>query len=316
MENGVWFIACNRTGIEEKFNCTESISHLFSPVGDMLLGEKSEDSRVMLADIPLNKKGKFSFTERREKLLNSRKPHTYHRLYANLLFFRSITDTLELPEPMPLDTHFFAPGKGINPMDFLEERLETLYIETLVVLPLYPYTEKDMERLTIISKIRKVYLITGMMDNDKRTVIIFEPKKETRFITLSKDNFNEPVFVGPSVIYLTTMEEMIHPEPILCAAKKGADIALAVEENMGPHDRFIVSIRPIDQVAVAFCAQDGAALGLVPEGHVTGRGAYAPEGSDFTYNLDTRILRDKHFLDRIDFKVLCAGGGREEDYIN
>jgi predicted amidohydrolase len=314
LENGVWFIACNRTGSEEKFNCVESISHVFSPLGQTIMGNKNPESAVMTADIPLNGDGKFAYGERRKKIISERKPQVYHRIYANLLFFRSITDTLELPKPASLDVHFFASGPRMNPVDFLEERLETLYIDTMVVLPLYPYSDQDVERLEKISKYQKVFIVTGKEDEAGKRIHIVMDQKETRFIPLLEDRFNNPIFVGPSVIYLTTMSEMLHPEPILCAAKKGADLALAIEKRMGPDDRFIVTLRPIDQIAAAFCAEDGAALGLIPEGHVTGRGAFAPAGSDFSYCLDTRILRDKHFQDRIDFETICAGGGRDRDY--
>jgi hypothetical protein len=269
----------------------------------------------MTADIPLDVNGKFAFEEKRKRILSERKPHLYHRIYANLLFFRSITDTLELPKPNSLDVHFFAPGLRVNPVDFLEKRLETLYIDALVVLPLYPYSDGDVERLEKISKYQKVFIITGRQDNGSRVHIVMD-QKETKYLPLLDDKFNDPIFLGPAVIYLTTMTEMLHPEPILCAAKKGADLALAIEKFMGPDDRFIVTYRPLDQIAAAFCAQDGAALGLVPEGHVTGRGAFAPSGYDFSYYLDTRILRDKHFQDRIDFKTICAGGGKDEEYFS
>ena len=192
------------------------------------MGEKNPQSAVFTADIPLDSEGKLAYGERRRKILSERKPHVYHRIYANLLFFRSITDTLELPKPQSLDVHFFAPGTEHNPVDFFEDRLDTLYIDTMAVLPLYPYSDYDIQRLEMISKIRKVFVVAGREDNGKRVHIVID-QKEVKFIPLEEDKFNNPVFVGPAVVYLTTMKEMLHPEPILCAAKKGSDLALAIE---------------------------------------------------------------------------------------
>ncbi|MDR2461257.1 MAG: carbon-nitrogen hydrolase family protein [Deltaproteobacteria bacterium] len=315
LENGLWYLACNRTGAEEKFKCQESISHLINPMGEELVAHKSEDSSLMLAEIPLDDKGQFAFGNLREEILARRKPWTYHRIYANLLFFRNITDTLELPKATAIDAQFLVPGKWVPPVEFLEDRLDTFFVENLVVLPLYPYSQDDLMRLEKISKERKLYLICASEEDGVRTHYLMDRGQELKKVPLSQDCFNDPAILGPLVIYFTKASELIHPEPVLCAAKKGADLALALEESFGPNDRFIATLRPIEQLAVGICAHDGAALGLIPEGHVTGRGAYAKGGSSFTYTLDTRILRDKHFLDRVDFEEILKGGGREEDYL-
>ncbi|MDR2349548.1 MAG: carbon-nitrogen hydrolase family protein [Deltaproteobacteria bacterium] len=312
LENGVWFAACNRTGKEEMFDCEDSVSHVFSPEGESLLAHEGPDSACPTVDIPLDEKGRFAGNEIREGILSRRRPWVYHRIYANLIFFRSITDTLGLPSPRGVDVRFFAPGPGENPVRFLEERLDTLYVDTLVALPHYPHSEEDLDALKGISLERKVIIMTARMENDLKTYLVIDGKDIARH-PRPEDGFVDPVFAGPLVTRFCDAEELRHPEPMICAAKKGADLVLAIEENITPSDRLAVAIRPIDQVAAAFCAQNGAALGLVPEGHVTGRGAAAGPRADFSYNLDTRILRDKHFQDRVDFKLLCAGGGREED---
>jgi predicted amidohydrolase len=303
LENGMWLMAANRTGADKNFNCLKSKSYVIAPNGEVICGEENPNSQVMFADIPLNALGKFEDTKRKLQILADRKPWLYYRLYANLMFFKDLTGSLSLPKPNPFDLWFVAQGKNLSPLDYIETRLPSIMVGTGMVLPLRDYSDVELSRLETISKENGVIILAAREVRSTRELLVFE-NQERKTVPFLDTELPPLVHVGPAAILPVKAKDLFHPELALSAAKLGADLLLANEDTLGEYDRFTVSMRPIDQLAVAVCANDGAAIGLIPEGHVPGRGAYTQEGSHFTYTLDTRDTRQKHFQDRIDYPVL------------
>jgi hypothetical protein len=111
---------------------------------------------------------------------------------------------------------------------------------------------------------------------------------------------------GPARILLASLGDLIHPELALAAAKWGCDFAVASESHMDEERAARVALRPIEQLAVAACVKNGAAIGLIPQGHQPGRGAVSFTERPCSHELDTGETRRKKFQDRIDYEALFS----------
>ncbi|MDR2198621.1 MAG: carbon-nitrogen hydrolase family protein [Deltaproteobacteria bacterium] len=304
MENKTYLLAVNRGGVEKGLDCSGARSHVFGPEGESLLDAGNPRTEIFYADIPLDENGKFGNIPAQKEFFASRRPREHYRLYSNLLFFKNLSSFLELPPPGPQDTHFIAPGAGVNPADFLEGRLALYLPGQLLLLPEFPYRSGDKDRLFNLAAEKKLKILTlkGGGGLKGGGYWIFDEK----FAEIPQDSDAPipPRHLGSLVVGLTDVPSMLHPERAVAAAKNGCDLYLALGAKMNPEDRFIAAMRTIDQLAAAVVTQTGAAVSLIPEGHSPPRGAVAGEGSGVCYNLDSRELRDKHFQDRLDFEVL------------
>ncbi|MDR2459601.1 MAG: carbon-nitrogen hydrolase family protein [Deltaproteobacteria bacterium] len=303
LENGIFLIAVNRTGSDgQHFNCSTAESFVIDPLGNVLYRLQSEESKILYAHLPLDE-GKLGQGARKRKIFESRKPEMYHRLYANLSFHRDLTSSFNMEPAAAIDLQLMAPGRE-TPTDFVLAQQSCLYNGNIVVLPLWPYKDYDIDTLREVAKAAGVRFFTAkeeeglrthiMVDKDGATFIPMEANKPPKSLDILK-----PLYIMP-----VRGRDLIHPELALCGAKMGLDALIAIEESIGATERFLVSMRPIEQLAVAYCAQNGAAVGLVPDGHSPGRGANCPEGTVLSYTIDTRDLRVKRFQDRVDFPVI------------
>ena len=66
----------------------------------------------------------------------------------------------------------------------------------------------------------------------------------------------------------------------------------------------MLTLRPIEQVAVAAASPNLALISLIPQGHGAGRGTTALTGQVATYPVDTKLTRQKTFQDRVDFETV------------
>jgi predicted amidohydrolase len=303
-ENGLWLMVANRTGSDgDQFHCEKSVSYVMDPDGLVFSSVTDPNSAVLLAEIPLSE-GKIAKQERRKAILLSRKPRLYHRVHANLAFFKNLTQSFKLSAPGHIDLHFLSPGDKVNPADFALEKASSFFYENLVLLPLWDYDPSDLQKLERIARDIGLSFLSARENKDGERTTLLINKEGLKEFPMTPDRPEALITLGPLVIHPLRAEDLIHPELGLSAAKRGADLLLAFEKEMTPGDRFSVSMRPVDQLAAAVCAQNGSAIGLIPDGHVPGRGAFAPAPACLGYSLDTRELRDKHFQDRIDFEAL------------
>ncbi|MDR3155168.1 MAG: carbon-nitrogen hydrolase family protein [Deltaproteobacteria bacterium] len=310
LENGVWLAAANRTGNEPEFDCRECRSYVFTPEGKELSSHKSERSSFLDAEIPLSPDGGMDLSSRREEILASRRPWLWHRLYANLAFFRDITGGLGLPAPGPTEIALAPPGKGAHPADALASRAGNLKSGMLVALPLFDWEEAAISRLEALAKEKDVTIITAEEDEDKdRTHIVIRPDG-TDLVPLSDDRPSPPLHAGTLAVEPVRMRDLLHPEAAVSAAKRGADLLLAAERELSPDDVFTVGMRTIDQAACLACASDGAALGLIPDGHAPGKLFNVEGGGWLTVTLDSSDTRVKRFQDRVDYQEILKEGGK------
>ncbi|MDR1870649.1 MAG: carbon-nitrogen hydrolase family protein [Deltaproteobacteria bacterium] len=295
-ENGLWFVACNRTGLEEKLDCLNAASGAFDPYGRELFRGRSPVSQVFYVNLPLDSKGKLDST-RRQEILAARKPAQSYRLYGNWTGLANLTSFLRLNEPGPLDLKALIPPPGVSPAAFASQA--DLSSDSLYLLPTYSYSKADAAELGRLFRER-----AAIAKNEGREWLFFGK------ITGQRVNQTDGLFLidyGPARIWLATDEEIHQPEPTIAAAKFGADLALGHVPSLTPDARLLAAIRPVDQLAAAIVAPDGAAFGLLWQGHDAGRGAFVNPGEVSGLTLDTRETRDKRFQDRLDFAALFRG---------
>ncbi|MDR1577561.1 MAG: carbon-nitrogen hydrolase family protein [Deltaproteobacteria bacterium] len=292
LENGLWFVACNRTGREPNLDCLSATSCAFDPFGQELLREKSPESAVFYVDLPLNERGLLD-NERKKQILASRTPQLHHRLYGNFNPIKDLTGFLKLPKPGLLSLQALIPPPGQNPALFWEQWSQPIP-EGWLLLPNWPYSPEDINKINQLAAGRAVlaqtngeWLFLGDLKGERAT------GPEGQYL----------IDHGPARVWLAEPSQIAQPEAAIAAAKSGADLAISYWESLTPQARLLASLRPIDQLATAIVAPDGAAMGLLWAGHQAGRGASVASGQVGGLEFDTRETREKRFQDRLDFAV-------------
>ncbi|MDR1084614.1 MAG: carbon-nitrogen hydrolase family protein [Deltaproteobacteria bacterium] len=301
LENGLWFVGCNRTGIEKKFDCTEAVSCAYDPKGREIFSGQSPVSTVFYLEIPLTAEGRLD-SSRRKEIMARRTPQKYHRLYGNFSGLKDLTGFLKLPAPGPMEIRALVPEAGRNPVDFVENAIGDLPEESLLVLPQAPLDSASLERLKnmlgrrfLVSRLgprRSDFLVLG---GDGPGISL--PSEGLCLADIHKGRF-----------WLADEDEIVQPEAAVAAAKSGADAAVAFVSSLTPEMKLLAAMRPIDQLAAILTAPDGAAMGLMYLGHQTGRGAAVSPGQAGGLTLDTAETREKRFQDRLDFEALFKPG--------
>jgi hypothetical protein len=309
MENGLYLAACNRTGIDRIMDCRDAFSCLCDPRGCILVEEKCEASRMVLADIALNRDGRLDGAIRRQKL-SERCPEEYHDSYLNLRPIRDLTGFLSLPQPGVLPICSVVPGHSEHPVDALVKYLEDgEQTEGLYLLPPFPLAEAAYDRIGRCIQSPKVGVLTHCTNADTETVVGLqvtgEPFKYWRFSpTMAKTNELPRFDFGPARVHLASFSTLAHPEPAVAAAKQGCDLLLAYHHQLTAEDRMLAGARTLEGLAVAISTPTGAGIFSPPEGHQRWQEALAGEGECCRLALDTQRIRSKSFQDNIDFEVL------------
>ncbi|ETR72624.1 MAG: Nitrilase/cyanide hydratase and apolipoprotein N-acyltransferase [Candidatus Magnetoglobus multicellularis str. Araruama] len=82
MENGIYMVACNRSGKDRLMSCDNAWSCAYTPGGDEILSQRSMDSTILSFQIPLLN-GKLTNTYRKN-VLKTRKSELYHSIYLDM----------------------------------------------------------------------------------------------------------------------------------------------------------------------------------------------------------------------------------------
>jgi predicted amidohydrolase len=295
LENGLWLLACNRGGQEINLDCREAHSCAYDPYGRELFAGQSPESAVFLVDLPLNAEGKLD-SQRRREILAQRRIDRYYRLYGNFNGLKDLTGFLKLPEPGELGATALVPARGQSPADFSAKAPWPLP-EGLLLWPKWPYSPEELELLSRLAEGR-----AGLAKNAAGEWVFLGGLAGAKAVP-ETDGL---CFVdyGSARLWLAEEAEIVHPEAAVAAAKWGADLAVALVDSLTPERRLLAALRPIDQLATALAAPDGAAMGLPWQGHDPGRGVLVGPGEMGGLTIDTREIRDKRFQDRLDFAAL------------
>ncbi|MDR2450422.1 MAG: carbon-nitrogen hydrolase family protein [Candidatus Accumulibacter sp.] len=306
-ENGVYLLAANRTGQDREMDCRLARSCVAAPSGAALLDRASDITTLMWARLPLEEHGCLAGLRRRE-ILASRRREAYYRAVGNFSVIENLTSFLKLPPPGQLNIHCFVPGVDENPVNCLAGHREGFGPVSLAVLPRRSYSASEREGIEKFARSGKIAVTAG--DEATQRVYFWTQDGEKSwprpFSGTAPDAGFPRVDFGPARILLASLDELIHPELALAAAKWGCDLAVASEFHMGEGRAALVALRPIEQLAVIACAGNGAAVGLIPQGHQAGRGVRSFRDGVCSYVLDTGETRRKKFQDRIDYEALFS----------
>lgn len=313
LENGCYVAAVNRTGLDKNMDCRSGGTCLVTPSGEMPINHSSDGTSLLWASLPLDGQGRLAGIQR-DEILSSRRPAAYYRALGNFSSISDLTGFLKLPPPGLLDIHCLTPQQGRDPLECFESHLNKFNPGSLVLLPRHQYGDQGLERLQGLAKASEVSVLAARRSEG---LFCFWKGAEERHWQMPDDSGFYDGFprvdFGPARIMIAPLNDLLHPELALSAAKWGCDLAICSEHCLSEEMADLAALRPIDQIAVAVCAKNGAAIGLVPLGHQPGRGARASAGDRCSYVLDTNETRRKRFQDRIDFDALFAAQspGRE-----
>ncbi len=306
-ENGCYLAVANRTGQDQDMDCRSGHSCVASPAGDMIVKSQSETSAIFYAQLPLDENGRLAGT-RRAEIMASRRPELYYRAAGNFSAINDLTRYLKLPQPGLLDIHCLTCLRGQDPLERFEDHYDKFRPGSLVILPRHNYSDEALNRLELLAGQIQTAVITARKEGETVQYFCHGAFKGRWQLPVSgAEPTDFPFFdFGPARIMLADLKDLIHPELALAAAKWGCDLAACSEHSLTAEKKALVELRPIDQIAVAACGKNAAAIGLIPQGHQAGRGSSAGAGDRCDYVLDTHETRRKRFQERVDFDTLFS----------
>ena len=304
LENGCFLVAINRTGLDKNMDCRSACSCLATPTGKMWLDQKNDETALILTKLPLDDQGRLAGL-RRGEMMSSRQPASYYRALGNFSGINDLTGFLKLPQPGHLDMHCLVPEFGQDPLDCFEKHLRLIKPGSLVLLPLHQYSDRALELLQRLAISAGVAVMAARLSGGLTCFWKGAGERQWQLPDACGESFPRMDW-GPARIMIAPLNDLWHPELALSASKWGCDLVVCSERSLNEDQADLVALRPIEQVALAVCAKDGAAIGLMPQGHQPTRGARATVGDRCSYVLDTHETRRKRFQDRIDFEVLFS----------
>ena len=315
MENGFFLAACNRTGQDLIMDCRKSASYLFDPAGDLLFEGRNEDSRLFMAEIPLNKDGKIAGIKR-QTILAKRNPLFYRSIYLDRRLVSDLTDYYKLPQPGTLKLELVVPENG----KFDLASIETNMIEYRNQCPIFyllpemragDFNLNKVERLA--EKYQAGFAVAVKRDKSMIDYLLITHAETLKYtIGDSGQDIEAPFPVikfGTAKIAILPFDYFKHPELALALAKTGCDLVLLPMQQLDPQKRLLARIKTTENIAVAVCANNGAALYMPPEGHLLWKKKSFKGTGIFSCEVDTVKTRKKRFQDRVDFELILGAGG-------
>ena len=312
-ENGVYVVACNRSGNDRTMTFENAFSCVYAPSGETLLRSQSEDSRIFYVSLPLEN-GKL-INLRRDRL-QSRTPERYVPMYLNMQHAGDLTSWYGLPKPGDFRVAALAmPTEQVFSGSVVETMLvgAAMKENDLAVLPFgIAHSIEEAERkITGIAVRLGVDICAGVHKNpsDITCVMIFaDASGRTVRYPVSPADKNEKLRIVDTRsvrILLASVDELLHPETALAAAKLGCDLAVSsTTTGFDGMMRQTITARSIDQIYIAVAGNGCAFISEPPESHYPWKEIGADSGGMCIMPLDFTKSRKKRFFDRLDFDLL------------
>ncbi|MEJ5299912.1 MAG: nitrilase-related carbon-nitrogen hydrolase [Thermodesulforhabdaceae bacterium] len=312
IENGIFVVACNRSGIDLIMDCCEAPSCAYDPVGRSIFEGISKDSTVFLVDLPLSGNGRLE-NGYREDRLKTRSLDLYRECALNLWPVRDLTSFLGLPACGMLSTVCVVPAENEHPVEALNRLMKHQAIQkgALCILPAFESSDVILEALRSVTKVSQIGILwrDGYISGNGYIMIKDgDVVRYDEFLTGGSGERALPEFdFGPARIAIAPFKVLEHPEVAVALAKKGCDIAVSSEWFLEGEWRIIGGVRTVENIAVAICGSNGAGIWIPPHGHERWGEVIAGRGEYCLFNVDTSHTRCKRFQDRVDFELLLRG---------
>ena len=310
MENGVNLAACNRAGKETGIDFGSAPSCLFDHKGREIPLRQVEDE-IFLAELPLRK---GLLENLRPQRLAGRRPDDYHPLYAYLRQAQNDLGTCyDLPDPGRIKVHCL-PGSDQNLVAGLPPGIRDATRSgcDVFLLPCLTGAEAGSapEALGRLAADHKAAFLACLKKPGRGPSLIFVDETGRRRPEVEGDAKAFHVMNwGPARLGLALAKDLAHPEAAAAMAKLGCDLALASgDEKMVPA-REIMAVKSLDRLAVAVTLPGLGLTCLPPEGHQRWLEETAGPSGICSLDLDTKPLRQKFFMDRVDYqRLFCKPG--------
>lgn len=307
MENGFYLAACNRTGKDRVMDCSKAVSAVIAPDGTPLVKKSSNESELLLADIPLDKTGRID-NRLRKKQMEARDIELYRQIYLDP-WTENLTQYYQLPEPGNLKVRCFMPGSGEMKIQAIEKLIkkEKTSEPCLWVLPRSRAGALDEKELVRIARIHHGAFALNFSKNFKEHEPVLITEKGVQSFIENKISAPFPfrrLQFGPAAIAMVPMAALRHPELGIVLAKLGIDLVLVSEADLSVSDVCIGTIRTVDGLAIAASACNTAFIAHMKGVHGDLKIVKAIKKGFCSFLLDTGLTRKKQFYDRIDFDVL------------
>jgi len=305
IENGCYVAACNRTGVDNNFDCRSAHSVVISPGGEQLAKLQSEQTAVCWAEIPLTAEGRID-SQQREQALSGRLPERYHTLYLNKGMASDMSLYYSLPEAGVQDVNCVS---ATEPEALASLWRESSAVNGLWLLPSAEYSTNLLQQFTELAVQFKQSLLLHQQTGSRYCFI--SPNGDCKSWMVpeyphSGDTEFPSLEIGSLFVQLMPYAALFHPEQAVIAAKSGYDLVVCLEPEISAQQQLICGARTIEGLAIAVCAQNGAGIWMRPEGHSRWQEQLCGQGESIGYQLDSRLTRNKRFQDRVDFDLLLG----------
>jgi len=310
IENNMFIAVANRGGEDLTMSCREASTCVFSPTGETLLSEKSKDSAIFYAELPL-KNGKLEHQQ--PNWLATRRPENYSAIYLDMRYATDLTAYYNLPKPGALDVLGFTkasmPELSIQSISAFIEKLKPTQNPRLLLMPIYNYeVSLNLDEMVEWAKSQKLNLCFGTTSpkGDLNIVFIEATGKMTLYLGADRTDTQVPLWIDieHTRLALAFTDELIHPEFAMASAKLGCDLVLCPTSRLDESLHITLGAKTIEQVAVAVAGENLAFVAEPPAGHAPWQEYHSEANLPCTTSISTESLRKKRFHERYNFELL------------
>lgn len=212
----------------------------------------------------------------------------------------------QLPEPGRLQVHCLPQASGCS-LEQLGQALQQKKTPgpNLFVLPAISARIAAKDQLREISRQQKVAIFASQAGPDGGLQLVFcDPDSESGPQEYFSSALYQIVDWGPARLGLALAEDLNHPELALSMAKQGCDFALGTGDQVWQAPMESLAIKCLERVALACALPNMGFICLPPKSHNRWQESVAPAGGFCSMAVDTAKLRQKFFMDFVDYQRL------------
>jgi predicted amidohydrolase len=305
LENGVGFIAANRTGLDRSMDCRDAHSYAVAPDGRVLLDETNANSCVFYVEYPLEGR-RFPSCLRRH-ITAERRPRDYNAIALDASWLDDFPSAWGLPASGTVNIQCLIPPPPSDVASFKAFVLDKLQgqgtqeEDRLLVLPCVE-RYLPIEEVVLFTKDTNIAVVTETYCNGGPSVPVLIV--EGRITYMASDSDSLVADFASARIALVRSSALLHPETAVALSKRGCDIIVSQVKVLDRDLRLLLGIKCLERAVIVVAGHDGATICVPPEGHERWHETMLQEPGSCTVSVNTALTRKKRFLDRVDLEAL------------